>query len=44
MISVLIIGFDPETLDGASSDCVVIGGGIRKPEPVLEYFEYVVRS
>jgi hypothetical protein len=25
-----------------SWDCVVIGGGIRKPEPALELFEYVV--
>jgi hypothetical protein len=23
-------------------DCVVLGGGIRKPEPVLEFFEYIV--
>lgn len=23
-------------------DCVVIGGGIRKPEPALEFFERVV--
>lgn len=23
-------------------DCVVIGGGIRKPEAALEFFEYVV--
>lgn len=23
-------------------DCVVIGGGIRKPEPLLEFFEAVV--
>lgn len=29
-------------LHGAAWDCVVIGGGIRKPEAVLEYFEYVV--
>jgi hypothetical protein len=23
-------------------DCVVIGGGVRKPEPMLEFFERVV--
>jgi hypothetical protein len=28
--------------DGAW-DCVVIGGGIRKPEQALEFFEYVVK-
>ncbi len=25
-----------------SYDCVVIGGGIRKPEPMLEFFEQVI--
>jgi hypothetical protein len=25
-----------------SYDCAVVGGGIRKPEPLLEYFESVV--
>lgn len=25
-------------------DVVVIGGGIRKPEPLLKFFEYVVNS
>jgi hypothetical protein len=40
---VLLIGFDPAAVLGqdatAVADCVVIGGGIRKPEAVLEYFE-----
>jgi hypothetical protein len=44
MTSVLLIGFDSEALDRALWHCAVIGGGIRKPDPVLEYFEYVVRS
>jgi hypothetical protein len=29
-------------LQAKSYDCVVIGGGIRKPEPFLELFERVV--
>jgi hypothetical protein len=29
-------------LAARSYDCVVIGGGIRKPEPLLEFFEAVV--
>jgi hypothetical protein len=29
-------------LAGQNYDCVVIGGGIRKPEPLLELFEAVV--
>jgi hypothetical protein len=31
-----------ETLAGQRYDCVVVGGGIRKPEPLLEFFETVV--
>jgi hypothetical protein len=31
-----------EALRGRRWDCVVIGGGIRKPEPALELFEFVV--
>ena len=30
------------SLAAGTWDCVVIGGGIRKPEPALELFEYVV--
>jgi hypothetical protein len=30
------------SLQDGAWDCVVVGGGIRKPEPVLEFFEYVV--
>jgi hypothetical protein len=29
-------------LQAADHDCVVVGGGIRKPEPFLELFERVV--
>jgi len=29
-------------LTGRDWDVVVIGGGIRKPEPLLEFFEHVV--
>ena len=29
-------------LEGKRYDCVVVGGGIRKPEPFLELFERVV--
>ncbi|MEU3272880.1 hypothetical protein ABZ639_18730 [Saccharomonospora sp. NPDC006951] len=31
-----------EALARKNYDCVVIGGGIRKPEPLLELFEKVV--
>jgi hypothetical protein len=31
-----------EALTDAAYDCVVVGGGIRKPEPFLELFERVV--
>jgi hypothetical protein len=31
-----------EALAGEKYDCVVIGGGIRKPEPLLEFFETVI--
>lgn len=31
-----------EALDAASDSCVVVGGGIRKPEPLLEFFESVI--
>jgi hypothetical protein len=31
-----------EQLTGQHYDCVVVGGGIRKPEPLLELFEAVV--
>jgi hypothetical protein len=31
-----------EALAGRDWDVVVIGGGIRKPEPLLEFFEQVV--
>ncbi|QFU88493.1 hypothetical protein [Amycolatopsis sp. YIM 10] len=31
-----------EALERADYRCVVIGGGIRKPEPLLEFFEQVV--
>lgn len=27
---------------GQNYDCVVVGGGIRKPEPLLEFFEIVI--
>jgi hypothetical protein len=30
------------SLQNGPWDCVVVGGGIRKPEPALEFFEYVV--
>ena len=30
------------SLQGDAYDCVVVGGGIRKPEPFLELFERVV--
>jgi hypothetical protein len=36
---------EPRILDklaGRAYDCVVVGGGIRKPEPLLELFEAVV--
>jgi hypothetical protein len=29
-------------LSAQSYDCVVIGGGIRKPPPMLEFFEHVI--
>jgi hypothetical protein len=31
-----------EALGSQSYDCVVIGGGIRKPERLLEFFEAVI--
>jgi hypothetical protein len=31
-----------EGLTARPYDCVVVGGGIRKPEPLLEFFEAVV--
>ena len=31
-----------DALTGAVYDCVVVGGGIRKPDPFLELFERVV--
>ncbi len=31
-----------EALKGQQYDCVVVGGGIRKPEPLLELFEAVI--
>jgi hypothetical protein len=31
-----------ESLTTKLYDCVVVGGGIRKPEPLLEFFERVV--
>jgi hypothetical protein len=31
-----------DALRGKDYDCVVVGGGIRKPEPFLELFERVV--
>lgn len=31
-----------DMLAGQDYDCVVVGGGIRKPEPLLEFFEAVV--
>lgn len=31
-----------EALRGDQYDCVVAGGGIRKPEPLLEFFETVI--
>ena len=31
-----------DCLAAAPFDCVVVGGGIRKPEPLLEFFEVVV--
>lgn len=31
-----------EQLQGGDYACVVIGGGIRKPEPLLELFEVVI--
>ncbi len=31
-----------EALTGEQHDCVVVGGGIRKPEPLLEFFEAVI--
>ena len=31
-----------EALRGKDYDCVVVGGGIRKPEPFVELFERVV--
>jgi len=45
-----LVGLDPEraveqivsALRVRSYDCVVIGGGIRKPEPLLEFFEQVI--
>jgi hypothetical protein len=45
-----LVGLDPtdateqitEQLAGQSYACVVIGGGIRKPEPMLEFFEQVI--
>lgn len=45
-----LVGLDParateqiaEQLAAQSYACVVIGGGIRKPEPMLEFFEQVI--
>lgn len=44
-----LVGFDESTgaalvaaLEDRPWDVVVIGGGIRKPEPLLEFFEQVV--
>jgi hypothetical protein len=45
-----LVGLEPtsatkqiaEQLGKQSYACVVIGGGIRKPEPMLEFFEQVV--
>ncbi len=31
-----------EALRRKPYDCVVVGGGVRKPEPLLEFFERVV--
>lgn len=31
-----------EALSETQYDCVVVGGGIRKPEPLLEFFEAVI--
>ncbi|GAB3556626.1 hypothetical protein [Spelaeicoccus albus] len=31
-----------EALSRESYDCVVVGGGIRKPEPLVEFFEEVI--
>jgi hypothetical protein len=31
-----------EALISERYDCVVVGGGIRKPEPLLEFFEAVI--
>jgi hypothetical protein len=31
-----------EALTGENYECVVVGGGIRKPEPLLELFEAVI--
>ncbi|MGH2896014.1 MAG: hypothetical protein ACRDPM_22475 [Solirubrobacteraceae bacterium] len=32
-----------EALEGGQKyDCVVVGGGIRKPEPLLQFFEAVI--
>ena len=31
-----------KALRGHSYDCVVVGGGIRKPEPLVEFFEVVI--
>jgi hypothetical protein len=45
-----LVGLDPvrafdqiaEKLSAREYACVVIGGGIRKPEPMLEFFETVI--
>jgi hypothetical protein len=45
-----LVGLDPDSalremtkqLKAHACDCVVIGGGIRKPEPLMEFFEEVV--
>jgi hypothetical protein len=45
-----LVGMDPEaatreiveSLRSHEYACVVIGGGIRKPEPMLEFFEVVI--
>lgn len=31
-----------EALTSETYDCVVVGGGIRKPEPLMEFFETVI--
>jgi hypothetical protein len=32
-----------EVLAGERHDCVVVGDGVRKPEPLLEFFEAVIK-